>query len=99
MKIRTVCSTLILVGLMAVTAPSTLSLAQSNTPAPSAPKDTGTSALTPQTAPQGEAKTATKSATPNTSMTPFKHRYWRHRGGRHPHFGSRRVRTQVQAPQ
>jgi hypothetical protein len=28
-----------------------------------------------------------------TSMTtiPMKHRYWRHRGGKHPHFGSRRV--------
>ncbi len=22
-----------------------------------------------------------------------KHRYWRHRGGKHPHYGSRRVRT------
>jgi len=22
-----------------------------------------------------------------------KHRYWRHRGGRHPHFGSRTLRT------
>jgi len=38
-------------------------------------------------------------ATPNTNTTPTKHRYWRHRGGQHPHFGSRRVRTQVQAPQ
>jgi hypothetical protein len=36
---------------------------------------------------------APKSATPNTNMTPHKHRYWRHQGGRHPHFGSRRVRT------
>jgi hypothetical protein len=40
---------------------------------------------------QGAA--APKSATPNTNMNPHKHRYWRHRGGRHPHFGSRRVRT------
>ena len=24
---------------------------------------------------------------------PHKHRYWRHRGGSHPHYGSRRVRT------
>ena len=23
-----------------------------------------------------------------------KDRYWRHRGGRHPHYGSRRVRTE-----
>jgi hypothetical protein len=37
---------------------------------------------------------APKSATPNTSMTPHKHRSWRHQGGRHPHFGSRRVRAQ-----
>jgi hypothetical protein len=22
-----------------------------------------------------------------------KHRYWRHRGGKHPHYGSRRIRT------
>jgi hypothetical protein len=28
----------------------------------------------------------------NTVATP-KHRYWRFRGGKHPHFGSRRVRT------
>jgi hypothetical protein len=32
-------------------------------------------------------------STPNTNMTPTKHRYWRHRGGVHPHYGSRRVRT------
>jgi len=25
--------------------------------------------------------------------TTKKHRYWRHRGGRHPHYGSRRVAT------
>src|SRR5690242_16093036 len=37
---------------------------------------------------------APKSAAPNTNMTPQKHRHWRHQGGRHPHFGSRRVRTQ-----
>ena len=30
---------------------------------------------------------------PNTNMNPTKHRYWRHRGGSHPHYGSRRVRT------
>jgi hypothetical protein len=28
-----------------------------------------------------------------STMTPTKHRYWRHRGGTHPHYGSRRVRT------
>jgi hypothetical protein len=32
-------------------------------------------------------------STPNTNTNPTKHRYWRHRGGAHPHFGSRRVRT------
>jgi hypothetical protein len=36
---------------------------------------------------------APKSAKPNTNVNPQKHRYWRHHGGRHPHFGSRRVRT------
>ncbi|MBR0712385.1 hypothetical protein [Bradyrhizobium liaoningense] len=97
MKIRTLCGTLILAGLMAAIAPPTLSLAQSNEPAASPPKDTGASAPKNQT--KSEAKTETRSATPNTNMTPTKHRYWRHRGGKHPHFGSRRVRTQVQAPQ
>lgn len=28
-----------------------------------------------------------------TSVGIAKHRYWRHHGGRHPHYGSRRVRT------
>jgi hypothetical protein len=31
------------------------------------------------------------------TVTPFKHRYWRHRGGRHPHYGSRRVRAYAPA--
>ena len=48
-----------------------------------------------QSTDQGAA--APKSAKPNTKMTPQKHRYWRHRGGQHPHFGSRRVRTQAPA--
>lgn len=30
--------------------------------------------------------------TSNTRASP-KHRYWRFRGGKHPHYGSRRVRT------
>ncbi|MEH2481836.1 hypothetical protein V1282_005193 [Nitrobacteraceae bacterium AZCC 2146] len=34
---------------------------------------------------------ASRSVSQNTN--PHKHRYWRHRGGKHPHFGSRRVRT------
>jgi hypothetical protein len=29
----------------------------------------------------------------NTNRATWKHRYWRFRGGRHPHYGSRRVRT------
>lgn len=33
------------------------------------------------------------SATPNTNTASPKHRYWRFRGGQHPHYGSRRVRT------
>ncbi|MGX9424143.1 hypothetical protein [Bradyrhizobium sp. LeoA1S1] len=48
-----------------------------------------------QSTDQGAA--AQKSATPNTNMNPHKHRHWRHRGGRHPHFGSRRVRTHAPA--
>jgi hypothetical protein len=36
---------------------------------------------------------APSTATPNTNTNPTKHRYWRHRGGTHPHYGSRRVRT------
>jgi hypothetical protein len=38
-------------------------------------------------APKDAGAPASKSATPS------KHRYWRHRGGKHPHYGSRRVRT------
>jgi hypothetical protein len=34
---------------------------------------------------------ASTSASKNVGST--KHRYWRHRGGTHPHYGSRRVRT------
>ena len=26
-------------------------------------------------------------------VSSHKHRYWRHRGGKHPHYGSRRIRT------
>jgi len=29
----------------------------------------------------------------NTTANVHKHRYWRHRGGRHPHYGSRRTGT------
>lgn len=84
MNLRIAYGALILAGLIAAAAPSTLSLAQPNSPAASVPKDIGKSAAT--------------SATPNTNMTPTKHRHWRHRGGKHPHFGSRRVRTRADAP-
>jgi hypothetical protein len=50
-----------------------------------------------QSTDQGAA--APKSAAPNTNMNPHKHRYWRHRGGTHPHYGSRRVRTHAPAEQ
>jgi hypothetical protein len=63
-------------------------------------------ALTAVAAPQNQSvaqsndqkAAAPKSATPNTNMTPRKHRDWRHQGGRHPHFGSRRVRAHSPPP-
>jgi hypothetical protein len=79
MNISTVCSALVLGGLVAINAPSTVSQAQSNDKGVSAPKDTGVS--------------APDRATPNTNTNPTKHRHWRHRGGKHPHYGSRPVRT------
>lgn len=77
MNIRTIWAALILSGLVAVSASPTP--AQSTGTGALAPKDTGVS--TP------------KNVAPNTNTNPTKHRYWRHRGGKHPHFGSRRVRT------
>jgi hypothetical protein len=44
-----------------------------------------------------QSAAAPKSATPNSSVNPQKDRYWRHRGGRHPHYGSRRVRAYAPA--
>ena len=79
MNIRTVCSAMILGGLVAATMPPTLSQAQSKDSGVATPKDAGTAAQ--------------KSATPSTNTNPTKHRYWRHRGGKHPHYGSRRVGT------
>lgn len=38
------------------------------------------------------AQSATAKSTAGQAGT-TKHRYWRHRGGRHPHFGSRTPRT------
>ncbi|HEY7959888.1 MAG TPA: hypothetical protein VID20_07505 [Sphingomicrobium sp.] len=78
MNVPTVCGALILCGLVAMISPTTMSLAQSNDKGTSV-KDTGAS--------------APSSSTPNTNTNPTKHRYWRHHGGVHPHYGSRRVRT------
>jgi hypothetical protein len=69
MKTRLIPGVLIVSGLIAIAAPSNLSLAQSN--------DGGLS--------------TSKNMKANASSN--KHRYWRHRGGKHPHYGSRRIRT------
>jgi hypothetical protein len=89
MTIYTTCGALILAGLLAGTASPTLSLAQTTDKAAAAAKDAGAAA----------SKSATKRATANARATPTKHRYWRHRGGQHPHYGSRRVRSQVHTSQ
>ncbi len=68
MNVRAIWGALIIGASVAIAAPGTPSLAQSNNPSVSAP---------------GSAM---------ARATPWKHRYWRHRGGRHPHYGSRRVR-------
>lgn len=78
MNIHAIGRGLVLAGLVALAMPS-LSIAQ--------PKDTGAAA------PAQTGAAAPKEAVPNTNTNPFKHRYWRHRGGQHPHYGSRRVRT------
>lgn len=79
MNIRALCVVVIMSGLMAAVAPSQPSSAQSN--------DTGVAA------PGNAGASAASSMAQTTTMTPNKHRYWRHRGGKHPHYGSRRVRT------
>ncbi|WFU27478.1 hypothetical protein QA649_15075 [Bradyrhizobium sp. CB1717] len=79
MNIWTVCRASILSAVVAVAAPSTISLAQPKDGTVAAPKQTGAA--------------APSDARPNTNTNPVKHRYWRHRGGKHPHYGSRRVRT------
>ena len=77
MNIPTVCGALILGGLVAMIAPTTVSLAQSN--------DKGMSVK--------DTDAASGSSVRTTNTNPTKHRHWRHRGGVHPHYGSRRVRT------
>ncbi|MBB4262960.1 hypothetical protein [Bradyrhizobium sp. CIR3A] len=70
---------LLLAGFLAVTALPTVTRAQSKDNSAAMAKETGTAA-------------SKKQAPPNTNTNPTKHRYWRHRGGRHPHYGSRRLR-------
>lgn len=81
MKIRkvwgAVVGAMILGGLIAL-APVTPSLARSSSNSASVAKKSAATAL------KGE----TRRARPHTR----KHRYWRHRGGSHPHYGSRRIR-------
>lgn len=79
MNILTVYRSLMLSAVVAVVAPSAICVAQPKDGTVAAPKETGAAA-------PGDAR-------PNTNTNPFKHRYWRHRGGRHPHYGSRRIRT------
>lgn len=73
-----ICCALIMSGWITIATPATPSLAQST--------DTGLHA-------EKTGVSASKKAAPNRNMNPTKHRHWRHQGGRHPHFGSRRVRT------
>ncbi|RQH15742.1 hypothetical protein [Bradyrhizobium sp. RP6] len=79
MKIWTSYRTLFLGAFVAAAVASNISLAQPKDDTVAPPKQTGTA--------------ATGDARPNTNTNPFKHRYWRHRGGKHPHYGSRRIRT------
>lgn len=79
MNIRMLCGAVLMSGLAIAAVPASQSLAQSNDMGVSAPKDTGAS--------------APKTVAPKTTVPPRKHRYWRHRGGKHPHFGSRRLRS------
>ena len=83
MTVRTVCGALMLAGWISILEVP-LSPAQSAGPGASAP----TSAATTPAAMASNTKMAS-----NAKTKPTKHRYWRHRGGSHPHYGSRRVRT------
>ena len=87
MNVKILCGALIL-GVSVIAAP-TPSPGQSDEKSVSAPKPGGTS----------PTKGAAKEAPPNTNTNPTKHRHWRHQGGRHPHYGSRRVRIQARPDQ
>lgn len=78
MKIRTAWSIVVFSGLIAV-ASATSSLARSGNHGASV---VAKESVTP--VPKGEAR----HARPHLR----KQRYWRHRGGSHPHYGSRRIR-------
>lgn len=79
MKIGTVCGAIFFGGLIAAALPAS---------SPAQTTDQGAAG-----AKQAASPAASGRATPNTNTNPTKHRYWRHRGGQHPHYGSRRVRT------
>ena len=78
MMIRSICLVFVIAGTTMMQL-ATPSIAQPGDKAASEPKQTGTA--------------VTDNARPNTNTNPTKHRYWRHRGGAHPHYGSRRIRT------
>ncbi len=40
-----------------------------------------------------DSKLSAPHVTPSTTRATPKHRYWRFRGGKHPHYGSRRLGT------
>jgi hypothetical protein len=77
MNIRTLCRAFIFGAAMLMTATPASAQPQSNSVGAAGSNDVDAS--------------ATKRATPTIRPNRTKHRYWRHRGGRHPHFGSRRV--------
>lgn len=77
MKVRAAWSTLILVGSIVV-ASVLPSVAQPSIHGMSAPTET----VTP----------APQSVIHHTQANSRKHRHWRHRGGKHPHYGSRLIR-------
>lgn len=77
MKMCTSYRILFLTAVVAAAVPSSSSPAQPKDSAVAGPKQTGAALL--------------DDVRPNTNTNPFKHRHWRHRGGKHPHYGSRRI--------
>lgn len=68
-------------------APMNLNARTTSTAISAAMNNTPSGRVSAQTS---ETKASAPSASPNVGAT--KNRYWRHRGGEHPHYGSRRVR-------